>query len=101
MQGVQIAQNAVDLAQSSYEAAVKKQAETAKAMAEVETRLKSLQEKGKTLVRTASYTYANNHSRQLPGRDQECIERLHCGIGRPRYPDWQDREVLYDVDHDC
>ena len=50
MQGVQIAQNAADLAQSSYTAAVQKQAQTAKAMAEVEMRLKSLQEKGKTLV---------------------------------------------------
>ncbi|EME43108.1 hypothetical protein DOTSEDRAFT_72478 [Dothistroma septosporum NZE10] len=50
MQGVQIATNAVELAEGNYNASIKKQQETAKEMLEVEKRLKSLQEKGKTLA---------------------------------------------------
>ncbi|MCJ1447732.1 MAG: hypothetical protein MMC23_008243 [Stictis urceolatum] len=49
MQGVQIAQRAVDVAQASYDAAMSKQAQIAAAMAEVERKLKRLQESGKTL----------------------------------------------------
>ena len=50
MQAVQMAQNAIDLAEASYAASVKKRQEAADAMNEVEKRLKTLQEKGKTLV---------------------------------------------------
>ena len=50
MQGVQLAQNAVDVAQASFDNAINKQAETAAAMAAVQGRLKTLQDKGQTLV---------------------------------------------------
>ncbi|KAF3918346.1 hypothetical protein ABW21_db0207762 [Orbilia brochopaga] len=49
MEGVALAQGAVDAAQDNYDAAVAKQAKTAAAMAEVQKRLKKLQETGKTL----------------------------------------------------
>ena len=45
-----MAQNAVDVAQASFDAAISKQAETAAAMAAVQGRLKTLQDKGQTLV---------------------------------------------------
>lgn len=43
-------QNVVDVAQASFDAAIKKQAETAAAMAAVGNRLKALQDKGRILV---------------------------------------------------
>ncbi|KAK3319434.1 hypothetical protein B0H66DRAFT_624251 [Apodospora peruviana] len=49
MQGVQMAQSAVDAKQDAYDAAIAKQAKTAAAMAEIQEKLKRLQEQGKTL----------------------------------------------------
>jgi hypothetical protein len=49
MQGVQIAQSALDNAESAYQAAVDKQERTAKAMATIQAKLKRLQSTGKTL----------------------------------------------------
>ncbi|KAI0206632.1 hypothetical protein F4808DRAFT_466642 [Astrocystis sublimbata] len=49
MQGVTIAQGAVDGAQANFDAAVAKQAKTAAAMAEIEAKLKRLQATGETL----------------------------------------------------
>ena len=45
-------QNVVDVAQASFDAAITKQAETAAVLAAVEKRLKTLQDKGKTIVGT-------------------------------------------------
>ena len=50
MQGVQMTMNVVEVAQASFDAAIKKQAETAAAMAAVGKRLQTLQDKGKILV---------------------------------------------------
>jgi hypothetical protein len=52
MQGVQIAQNAVDAAQANYDSAIKKQEEAAAAMLAVEQKLKTLNDKAKLLVST-------------------------------------------------
>ena len=52
MQGVQIAQNAVDAAQANYDSAIKKQEEAAAAMLAVELKLKTLNDKAKLLVGT-------------------------------------------------
>ncbi|EAQ83537.1 hypothetical protein CHGG_09941 [Chaetomium globosum CBS 148.51] len=49
MQGVQIAQSALDNAENAYNAAVEKQERMAKAMATIQARLKKLQTTGKTL----------------------------------------------------
>ncbi|KAF2820602.1 hypothetical protein CC86DRAFT_428357 [Ophiobolus disseminans] len=49
LQQVQIAQTAVNAAQDNYDTAATKQAKTPAAMAEVERRLKQLQDSGKTL----------------------------------------------------
>ncbi|KAK2687536.1 hypothetical protein QWA68_013117 [Fusarium oxysporum] len=49
MQGVQIAQNAVDAAQANYDSAIKKQEEAAAAMLAVELKLKTLNDKAKLL----------------------------------------------------
>ncbi|KAM5521692.1 hypothetical protein FOXYSP1_15583 [Fusarium oxysporum f. sp. phaseoli] len=50
MQGVQIAQNAVDAAQANYDSAIKKQEEAAAAMLAVELKLKTLNDKAKLLL---------------------------------------------------
>ncbi|KAH6623346.1 hypothetical protein F5144DRAFT_497538 [Chaetomium tenue] len=49
MQGVQIAQSALDNAENAYNAAVEKQERMAKAMATIQAKLKRLQTTGKTL----------------------------------------------------
>ncbi|KAH7239987.1 uncharacterized protein BKA55DRAFT_519951 [Fusarium redolens] len=49
MQGVQVAQNAVDAAQANYDSAIKKQEEAAAAMLAVEQKLKTLNDKAKLL----------------------------------------------------
>ncbi|KAK3389849.1 hypothetical protein B0H63DRAFT_409714 [Podospora didyma] len=49
MQAVQIAQSAADAKQDAYDAAIAKQAKTAAAMAEIQEKLKRLQENGRTL----------------------------------------------------
>ncbi|KAF5553653.1 hypothetical protein FMEXI_2302 [Fusarium mexicanum] len=49
MQGVQIAQNAVDTAEANYNSAIKKQEEAAAAMLAVELKLKNLNDKAKLL----------------------------------------------------
>ncbi|KAK3291493.1 uncharacterized protein B0H64DRAFT_469224 [Chaetomium fimeti] len=49
MQGVQIAQSALDNAENAYQAAIDKQERTAKAMATIQAKLKKLQSTGKTL----------------------------------------------------
>jgi len=53
-QGVQIAQQAADNAQANFDAAIAKQAKTAAAMAEIEQKLKRLQEEGQTLEQIKS-----------------------------------------------
>ena len=49
MQGVQIAQTAVDAKQDAYDNAVNKQQKAAAAMSQIQQNLKRFQEKGKTL----------------------------------------------------
>jgi hypothetical protein len=51
MQGVQIAQQAHDLAEEKYELSLEKQRKMQAALLQVQTKLKALQENGKTLVR--------------------------------------------------
>lgn len=51
LQTVQIAQAAVESAQSSYDAALERQAQTSMAMARIQTKLKKLQETGQNLER--------------------------------------------------
>jgi len=50
MQGVQMAQQALDLAQEKYDLAIEKQGKMKAALLQVQMKLKSLQENGKTLV---------------------------------------------------
>jgi hypothetical protein len=50
MQGVQMAQQAVDVAQDKYDESIAKQAKMAAAMSAVDKKLKKLQETGQTLV---------------------------------------------------
>ena len=50
MQGVQMAQQSLDLAQEKYDLAIEKQGKMQAALLQVQTKLKALQESGKTLV---------------------------------------------------
>ena len=54
MQGVQMAQQAVDVAQLSYDASIAKQAKMAAAMAAVSQKLKGLEQAGELLVSHSS-----------------------------------------------
>ncbi|KAL9015698.1 MAG: hypothetical protein Q9180_008848, partial [Flavoplaca navasiana] len=60
MQGVQMAQQAVDVAQENYDQSVAKQAKTAAAMKEVEKKLEKLKEAGALLFFTVLTTVIDN-----------------------------------------
>jgi hypothetical protein len=49
VQALQMAQQAVDSAQATYDAAINRQAKVASAMSRIEQRLKGLQEEGQAL----------------------------------------------------
>ena len=100
MQDVSTAENAAEIAQNTYDAAIKKQAETAKAMSEVRNRLKSLQEQGKTLVRIPPITLASRLSNlRNSGRDQTGPQGPYRRPRRPSHPARQDRETNHHLNH--
>lgn len=76
MQGVQIAQNAVDAAQTNYDNAMKKQEEAAAAMLAVEQKLKTLNDRSKLLVSTLLRNSKTQSINQLTYGIQENIKTV-------------------------